>query len=600
MTRARTLRSSPCVWLGLAALAAACSADAGSGGDTGALGLGLVVDANRDGDLDLVGRLDEPGKDAFDDSRGAIVLANLDDDDGDGLSDALGPGVAGDADATDLSLVAVRGRADLPDGATGTLAVDAASLPHVRLFRVTGPVAAATSYAPVASAAGVPLTTADLRAGALFALDARAFVGATRDGWGGSVKLTLEAASGATELTRDAARLRVAPVLFQWNTAPTQEVFHTNLGEESAALEAGLSDVCKGARCSRLSIPDYDQWAQDFFDVAYTSRPGPGGTPHGMRVVLRSAQPDRAAGQAMRRKLGPGVAYVEVHHPWSARALEARAETLGYSMDSFGNWDVVPPYEHDGKRFPFGRNVWGRGTDEADADFLPDPTFEAFVEAQSLQPSIHVDTSWLAVGHVDEYFSWVQTNTPRGWGMLAARPSLARSMLQELERAGHGAAPLFDGLYDYADEMAEQPTAPARRTVSQLLADADLMARSQAAEAEIEDAVAIMKRETGLADAEFTPMPFLFTAYGGAAVAYQPGTVNLLHADGRVVAPKPFGPVIDGVDPFEKDLVDRLGALGIEVRFADVWYLYHINMGEVHCGTNVARDVATVWWESGR
>jgi protein-arginine deiminase len=148
--------------------------------------------------------------------------------------------------------------------------------------------------------------------------------------------------------------------------------------------------------------------------------------------------------------------------------------------------------------------------------------------------------------------------------------------------------------------MAMEPTAPARRTIDQLLANADLMARSQAAEAEIDDAIAIMKRETGLSDAEFTPMPFLFTDVGGAAIAYQPGTVNLLHADGRLVVPKPFGPRIGGVDPFEKDLTDRLGALGLEVRFADDWYAYHINMGEVHCGTNTARDIAGIWWESGR
>jgi protein-arginine deiminase len=76
--------------------------------------------------------------------------------------------------------------------------------------------------------------------------------------------------------------------------------------------------------------------------------------------------------------------------------------------------------------------------------------------------------------------------------------------------------------------------------------------------------------------------------------------VNLLHVGGRVAVPKPFGPSIDGTDPFESDLSTRLGALGLGVHFVDNWDLYHIEMGEVHCGTNVERSVDVAWWESGR
>jgi protein-arginine deiminase len=52
---------------------------------------------------------------------------------------------------------------------------------------------------------------------------------------------------------------------------------------------------------------------------------------------------------------------------------------------------------------------------------------------------------------------------------------------------------------------------------------------------------------------------------------------------------------VDGKDVFETDLTTRfndpankMGAdgKGMKVNFIDNWYGYHINMGEVHCGTN--------------
>ena len=44
---------------------------------------------------------------------------------------------------------------------------------------------------------------------------------------------------------------------------------------------------------------------------------------------------------------------------------------------------------------------------------------------------------------------------------------------------------------------------------------------------------------------------------------------------------------INSADPFEEDIKAKLGPLGLNVIFADDWDTYHINMGEVHCGTNV-------------
>ena len=138
------------------------------------------------------------------------------------------------------------------------------------------------------------------------------------------------------------------------------------------------------------------------------------------------------------------------------------------------------------------------------------------------------------------------------------------------------------------------------------------MASSQAAQAEIDGVVAAVRDAVGLADDEIVEIPFLFEEEEGEGlVAYNPGTVNLLAFGDYIVQADPFGPQINGEDLFKKDLVDRLGTpvnqlgatgQGLFVYFADDWDLYHVLLGEVHCGTNVDAPppASEKWWESGR
>jgi protein-arginine deiminase len=62
--------------------------------------------------------------------------------------------------------------------------------------------------------------------------------------------------------------------------------------------------------------------------------------------------------------------------------------------------------------------------------------------------------------------------------------------------------------------------------------------------------------------------------------------------------PKPFGPIVGGVDQFEKDVRDQLSPLNLTVDFLDCWEEYHVFLGEVHCATNTLRKANAVkWWE---
>jgi len=260
------------------------------------------------------------------------------------------------------------------------------------------------------------------------------------------------------------------------------------------------------------------------------------------------------------------------------------------TLNSFGNFETVPPYTHNGKSYPLGRILRG-----STSSFYPDRVFTTMMEAQQVQPPIYVDTSWLLVAHVDETLSFVKANTPRGWVLLVNDARLAWQMLREQANAGRGNVPMFVGKY-WSDGT------PARVTINQVLSDPEIASASAEAAVEVDAQVAKLKAEIGLTDDEIIPIPFLHMELDGYSVAYQPGTVNGLYLTDRdFVAPDPHGPIINGQDIFKVHMRESLARLGIRVHFAEDWDTYHRMLGEVHCGTNATRAIPSAkWWESGR
>jgi protein-arginine deiminase len=84
--------------------------------------------------------------------------------------------------------------------------------------------------------------------------------------------------------------------------------------------------------------------------------------------------------------------------------------------------------------------------------------------------------------------------------------------------------------------------------------------------------------------------------------------VNMLVVNNHCIIPEARGPLTAaGVDLFQRDLGNKLTALGLTTHFIDCWQPYHEHHGEIHCGTNTWRKPANIgtwlgtaparWWE---
>lgn len=548
------------------------------GPDGRKVGLVLLADTNRSGAVELDAIDEETGRDGWDQRHGAIVLPNIDDDsarcpktgtDDDlaGCFDGADDVVNGEEDLKDMAPLRTRPWAAAGDAVTATLSVSEAARDKVRIFVKRG-----ADHQALELESGA-LSAAELRAGVELALEATDVV---RDAsaWDGFVDVTITAKDGDRVVDSDRVRLRVAPLVTPSHLDAPEQLYTAYV---DSAFNADVSAASTAVSLPKVvQLQTDDVWAQDYFEPAWASMPGPGGKPHVMHVNYRSANYSRGslrrAGRAVYTLRGKDVGAVVAFDPKHSDSMD--------TLNSFGNFETIPPYELDGKRWPFGRVLRGKT-----ATYYPDPVFVKMVESQGMQDPIYVDTSWLVVGHVDEFFSFVPAQTPRGWALLVADPRGAKTILDGLTTKGQGATKIFAGKQVWGDRSE----IPAETTVDGVLADSEVLATSQQAATKIDAALAVVKAATGLGDDEIVKVPFLFETTYGHSVAYQPGMVNGISLGKHFAAPRPHGPVVEGKDVFEKAFEELMAARGITVDWVEDWDTYHRNLGEVHCGSNTRR-----------
>jgi protein-arginine deiminase len=146
-------------------------------------------------------------------------------------------------------------------------------------------------------------------------------------------------------------------------------------------------------------------------------------------------------------------------------------------------------------------------------------------------------------------------------------------------------------------------------TIDSALADEKLHTFNSAYQKRIEANIEILKDATGITDSEIYRIPTLFQQldrdkllYVGprpseetlCAGALWPGIINgvVLTGSETYLAPKPWGPVIDGRDMVEDAVKKIYEDIGWKVKWIDDWDSHHKLGGEVHCGTNTIREMS--------
>jgi protein-arginine deiminase len=411
--------------------------------------------------------------------------------------------------------------------------------------------------------------------------------------------------------------MREAPVLTQLNTQRLEQVFSSLSDDEETK---GWQDVVRTqakAAGGSLKILDQsgDSWTQDIFEPAYMSMPGPGGQQQSMKVLLGSVNDSRRVGSRVifTELAGHDVAAVHTEHVPALEPFENE------SYDSMGNLETIPATPGH----PNGQIVIGG--DGLDHKTGPAAEMVTMLKSQGVQDPIAVDTSWLSIGHVDEFVQFVPVpGSARGWKAVVADPTAGLNLLRGVQKAGHGGEIMHGGLpkleWPY-DERIDQ------RTTNEFLADEQFVGTNERAASKIAANLDVLRRQGGLTDADIVRIPALYTARGlnygmletqirstpdgpekdkltaqlhamRDAVAEIPGTVNgLVLNAGRYVAPKTYGPTINGKDIFATAIDKAFASIGYKVAYTNDLTSVHVSEGEIHCATNTLRTTPTHrWW----
>jgi hypothetical protein len=522
--------------------------------------------------------------------RGAVFLCNDDDDDASGHPDNRDGKVNGGNDAAELAPIVIRkeGAPAAPGSWTATLEVSAATAKRVRIFAARAPGAGEV----IGPAAGARYTLPDLSFGEReLGIEALCFAGA--GGWNGKAEIQFRIEDGGDLVHQQTAQLRVAPWMMPSHLEPAEKVFVVDAGLANRRFRADLHALVSGAGCTLQPHAELDDpWMQDCLEIGYSFMPK-----HHRPVALR-AKRDRPLKTFARTLLEPDFGYEEP-------TPTVRGDN---TFDSNGNLEVTPPVRsRAGKEYPWGRIYFGPG--RAGERF--DARVASFLDAQQVQAPLRIDTSWLAVGHVDEILSFVPSSSAsrspssssggKGFKLLLASPRRAFALLRAASAGGWGASKLLtgrqfdgrsaevsiDGFLDAGIPGLELSAATLRRFNDRASARLDA----------IRDALA---GEISLDADDLIEVPMIFMPNQAQPIfadALTAGMVNMLVVNGHCIVPKPFGPVLGGRDLFEEDLRSELLALGLTVSFLDDWYEYHVNLGEVHCATNTLRRPKAAQWK---
>ncbi|PFH60513.1 hypothetical protein XA68_10827 [Ophiocordyceps unilateralis] len=669
----------------------------------------ILADTNRDGVVDTEGDSDYTRRRTWTSDSGALFLANIVDT-GRRCSLKIQKSTPNEEleychDATDNVLRNAKFLAPvrtlpvvtpaLSDKATGSITVmGKMAATKTRIFQKRGADWVYISSSHIFSAE-------ELRAGLELGIDARDV--RRPGGWDGKAMVQFTVKETGVVKAIDWVQMRVAPVLIHNHLQKAEALFvqsafmmNTHKNETAMRFNSAqakfVRDIDTIAREAGLplfqfnDITNHDIWVQDFFEPGYMTIPGPDG-PVGLRIMIRSAQRDRLGGRQVFQTLRSDTIGAVQHLVW------------GDTSDSMGNLETIPPYVHNGKRYPAGRAVMG-----SQAGIRP--FIMEFLRAQEEQDPIELDTTWLFIGHADEFMQFLPHDSERGWVLVVSDPQAGIKLLQDATLVGHGGSNSHSRPIYPTDK---ESCFPASTIEDSLFIPHMSFIQDYCAKA-IEQNIDIIKRETGITNKDIIRIPALFyvsdfennmTAFhyhcrkstasdderdtvrgsstpprlvkkaiippypdfkipderaagtplkshggqwtGPTLAAWQkkrkeeeaaergkgkeeedegkeeedkgltyetlerlksalpvgsfyPGSINsIVLSNSTVIAPNPWGPLVDGKDIFAEAVTAAYAKANYTVHFVDDWFSHFIGGGDIHCATNTLRDIKVSW-----
>lgn len=583
----------------------------------------ILADTNRDG---VVNGQDTDHKHMWTSSQGAIFLPNIGDEHhrcaiedsvGTPLSnlelaacnDASGDVLITPRLAAPLHTLPIQG---LSQDAIGTIYTSPPeTLERVRVFWKHGHNTCLSSDWTLLQPEFTFNATA-ISKGLTLAIDGRELVTDTAV-WNGKVDVVFEITDSGRKAA-DFVAMRQAPVLVHHHLHKPDRVvtFQTDKGVSKwqEPFIKTLHDIL-GKLPSQLPLlvlnDSIEVWGQDFMEPAFASMPGPNG-PVSLRILLRSAQSTRPNGRKVFEQLrGPGVG------GWQP----GLGSGFGWEeINSGGNIETIPPYvSRSGTHYRSGRVLLGKHFDK-----YPAQLFINFLEAQGEQTPLFLEVGWLVAGHIDEMVQFLPHNNTLGFKMAIPDTRSALGIFRKLNTAGRGATVLLSYMGDMTPDHGALFVDPTlrNRTVNYLLSDNEFIKTNEYAQHFLDSNLALLLQELPIEEKDVIRVPTLWkdTTYpwprssDGVPTRLHrvlpgqkqlqplyPSAINGLVLGKDYIAPKLWGPVVDGKDILEDAIRDVYEKEGMAVTFIDDYMSHHVRGGEVHCGTNTMRDTSIVWWE---
>ncbi len=531
--------------------------------------LDLDADTNRDGNIDNKDDADE-AKNVDYLKTGALVLANLDDDNSVQKPDTADDVITSEKDFGDFSKMIVR-KMTLPEGWSGQLQILEGG-EHIRVFKelkkdaksIMGYVNGQATF-PIQ----YTIPTADLEKG-----DVAFYIEGISPGKEATIVLQIAKKEFVLDICEDTVRIMVTPLIFHSNLQPTKRVFFSDwqlgglLGnekfvkvfkEESGKIVGAVNVV------SILEKKSGGIFAQDIFEIGYQKNP----SNHEGKLVIMPTVLD---------------------NPWQIHGLSSYPElqllkpdfglqrgTSSMSSgpeyvdleggDYGGNLEAIPPFQND---LPFGQLIIGDNMQTEMKEFLIDQKVQA-KDGKTLVILPVDPKNGSVVFHVDEVCNIVPSSKDKKFKVVVGDIDSGINLLKA------STSNELKTLRDKYVTKKNEDLAIIKGISDQLF--------------KIKD---ILKKDGGLAESDIVRIPVLYPfefteGYG------LPNAVNLQVVDNKIFIPNPIYDKAKGTVfmPMQKEIIKQLGNAGVNVK--DIIFVNTTQMsgyaGEAHCATNAERKV---------